>query len=101
MQQSGQDRQGLEQLQKEEPIKNLKNKCFFLNQLNRYTDNIQLNCTKKDAAFVFLGVLPFIPASLYIFKIIKNIKINLTGIRYWNPARVKQEIKNYYGLEVI
>lgn len=101
MQQYGQNGQGLEQLQIEEPIKNLKNKCFFLNQLNRYTDNIQLNCTKKDAALVLLGVLPFIPASLYLVKIFKNIKINRTGIRYWNPARVNQEIKNYYGVEVL
>lgn len=69
--------------------------------MKKYLDNIQINCTKKDAALVLLGVLPFIPASLYLAKIIKNIKINRTGIRYWNPARVRQEIKNYYGLELI
>ena len=69
--------------------------------MQRYIDNIQLNCTKKDAILALFGVLPFVPASYYIVKIIKNMKINKTGIKYWNPAKVNQTIQEHYGIEVI
>lgn len=69
--------------------------------MQRYIDNIQLNCSKKDAILALFGVLPFVPASYYIVKIIKNTKINKTGIKHWNPAKVNQTIQEHYGIEVI
>ena len=66
-------------------------------RLKKYLDNISIECSKKDALMALAGVIPIIPFWYYVPRLISKIKINKTGIKYWNPEKEKRVFKAFHN----